>query len=57
MYPSPVDGSSVEIPLHSLALSFDENYRIAAGRSETLLARVIWPDVKPVSPPLPTDGA
>jgi hypothetical protein len=57
MYPSPVEGSSDQIPLHSLALSFDENYRIAAGRSETLLARVIWPDVKPESPPLPTDGA
>lgn len=55
-YPSPLDGSTDQIPLHSLALSFDANYRIAAGRSETVLARVVWPDVRPVSPPLPTDG-
>ena len=56
-YPSPVENSSDQIPLHSLALSFDANYRIAAGRSETLLTRVIWPDVAAASPPLPTDGA
>jgi hypothetical protein len=57
LYPSPVEGSTDQIPLHSLALSFDQNYRIAAGRSETVLARLVWPDVRPVSPPLPTDGA
>lgn len=56
-YPSPLDGSTDQIPLHSLALSFDANYRIAAGRSETVLTRVVWPDVAPASPPLPTDGA
>jgi hypothetical protein len=56
-YPSPLDGSTDQIPLHSLALSFDANYRIAAGRSVTALARLVWPDVVPASPPLPTDGA
>jgi hypothetical protein len=43
--------------LHLCRDGFDANYRIAAGRSETVLARVVWPDVRPVSPPLPTDGA
>ncbi|CAG1019287.1 hypothetical protein BURC_04160 [Burkholderiaceae bacterium] len=56
-YPSPLEGSTDQIPLHALALSFDTNYRIVAGHSETVLARVIWSDVLPVSPPLPTDGA
>ncbi|HEY0855627.1 MAG TPA: hypothetical protein VGE16_01125 [Albitalea sp.] len=56
-YPSPLEGSTDQIPLHALALSFDTGYRIVAGRSETLLARVVWTDVPPVSPPLPTDGA
>lgn len=56
-YPSPLDGSTDQIPLHSLALSFDADYRIAAGRSDTVLARVVWPEVVPASPPLPTDGA
>ncbi len=56
-YPTPVEGSNDVIPLHSAALRFGPDYRIAAGRSETLVARVVWPEVVPVAPPLPTDGA
>jgi hypothetical protein len=56
-YPSPLDGSTDQIPLHSIALGFDTNYRIGAGRSETVLTRLVWPEVAPVAPPLDSDGA
>jgi hypothetical protein len=56
-YPSPLDDRTDLIPLHAAALSFDPDYRIVAGRSETLVARVVWPEVVPVAPPLATDGA
>ena len=56
-YPTPLEGSNDVIPLHSAALSFGPDYRLVAGRSETLVARVVWPEVVPVAPPLPTDGA
>jgi hypothetical protein len=56
-YPTPLEDRSDMIPLHSAALRFGPDYRIVAGRSETLVARVVWPEVVPVAPPLPTDGA
>jgi hypothetical protein len=55
-YPTPLEGRTDVIPLHSAALSFGPDYRIVAGRSETQVARVVWPEVVPVAPPLASDG-
>lgn len=56
-YPSPLQGSSDVIPLHAVAFDFDAQWRLQPDRSVTPLARVTWPVVAPVAPPLPTDGA
>lgn len=57
MFPSPVEGSTDQIPLHALALAFGQDYRIAPGRFENLLVRLVWSEVVPRFAPTAEDGA
>ncbi|WP_341889445.1 IPT/TIG domain-containing protein [Variovorax sp. YR752] len=57
MYPSPVEGSTDLIPLHALALSFGADWRIAPGRFENPMVRLVWGEVLPRFAPTAEDGA
>lgn len=57
MYPSPVEGSTDLIPMHALALNFGADWRIAPGRFENPMVRLVWGEVVPRFAPTPDDGA
>ena len=56
MFPSPVEGSTDQIPMHALALAFGQDYGIAPGRFENLLVRLVWSEVVPRFAPTVEDG-
>jgi len=55
-YPSPVVGSSDQIPLHSLSLAFGNEFQIPEDSRTTPVVKLYWLQAKPRFPPLATDA-